>query len=269
MSARLTPQGDSIRRGYIDVGGGQVHYASTAETDAGLPLVLLHQTASSWLGYLPLLRLLDGEFRVVALDTPGFGGSDPLAGDVSVKALGEVVVEALELLGVDAFWLYGHHTGSTLAAWIAAHYPQKVKRMILSGPTYLDEAQKRRISGVVGPTELQEDGSHLLEAWSRHRRLAAECELEVPQRELTLFFTAHEPHITYEAVIEADFPAWLGLIECPTYVMGGENDTIRSGLKPTHEALSNSEIESVPGAGIYLTDQVPELVADRIRSWFR
>lgn len=258
-----------IRRGYADAYGGQVHYAATPEVADGTPIVMLHQTASSWIGYLDVMAELAGDYRVIAPDTPGFGGSDPVVPPVTVPKLGATLLAAIDDLGIDRFWLYGHHTGATLAAWIASHHPSRVPKLILSGPPYLDDATKDRIRATLPPDEIGEDGSHLMNAWHRHTRLARGCDLEVPQRELVLFFTSHRPELTYEAVLEAPVDRWLPAITCPTYVIGGAEDTIRSGLKPTHQALPSSEMEVVEGVGIYMTDQAPGLVADRMRQWFR
>lgn len=257
-----------IHRGYVDVFGGQVHYAATRELGHGIPIVMLHQTASSWLGYVDVIAELADDYQVIALDTPGFGGSDPLVSPVTIARLGEALLAAIDGLEIGQFWLYGHHTGATLAAWVASHHPTRVRKLILSGPPYLDDAIKHRMLATLDPGDVSQDGSHLMRAWERHLRLAG-GDVRVSQRELVLYFTSDKPELTYRAVMDAPFPGWLRAIGCPTYVMGGDVDTIRSGLKPTHDALPDSEIEVVEGAGIYMADEVPELVADRMRRWFR
>lgn len=259
----------SIRKAYVDVSGGQVHYREVALDNGDPPLVLLHQTASSSLGYLDLLAELAGDFRLLALDTPGFGASDPLTGDVTLETLAEALVEALHILGVSSCWLYGHHTGAAVAAQIAADHPDLVGRLVLSGPPYLDEAQQKRMRGTLMPVVLDLDGSHLLRAWQRHLQLASGCPLEVPHRELVLAFTAARPETAYRAVLDANMDNVLGRVRCPTYMMGGELDTLRRGFDAAHDALPGSVLEVIPGAGIYLADELPALVADRLRTWFR
>jgi len=269
-NSRLRPLGRGVVKRYVAVGGGQVHLLEAGrDLPHRLPLVLLHQTASSSVGYLELIDELRDEFRVIALDTPGFGASDPIEGEVTVPVLGGALVEALDALGVDGFWLYGHHTGAAIAAWIAASHPDRVARLMLSGPPFLDQAVRDRIEGGLRDDVISDDGQHLITAWKRHRHLARDVPAEVAQRELVLYYTAVEPQLAYRAVLDLDFADVLEAIRCPTYVMGGENDTIRSGLEPTHEHLETSVLEVVPGAGIYLADQIPGVVADRIRAWFR
>ena len=65
-----------IRRGYLDFAWGQVHMRM-AEADPALPLLLLlHQSPLSARNYDRLLPLLTPVCRPVAIDTPGYGGSD-------------------------------------------------------------------------------------------------------------------------------------------------------------------------------------------------
>ena len=63
-----------MRRGYVDVEFGQLHYRESGE---GPPLVLLHKTPSSSIQYSRVMPLLGERYRCIALDTPGFGMSDP------------------------------------------------------------------------------------------------------------------------------------------------------------------------------------------------
>ena len=70
--------GAGLRRHYIDYDGGQLHYRR-AEPPPGVarrvPVVCLHQTPTSSLEFEPLMRELASDRVVVALDTPGYGGS--------------------------------------------------------------------------------------------------------------------------------------------------------------------------------------------------
>ena len=70
------------RRAYAEVAGIQLHYryAGAREFPA---LLLLHQSPSSSAMYAPLMAQLADRFFLVAPDTPGFGGSDPLESTVA------------------------------------------------------------------------------------------------------------------------------------------------------------------------------------------
>jgi pimeloyl-ACP methyl ester carboxylesterase len=44
----------------------------------GEPLVLIHGVGSRWQVWEPVIDTLAAHFDVIAIDLPGFGGSDPL-----------------------------------------------------------------------------------------------------------------------------------------------------------------------------------------------
>ena len=50
---------------------------------SGEPLVLIHGVGHHWQGWLPALALITPHLETYACDSPGFGGSAPLAPDVA------------------------------------------------------------------------------------------------------------------------------------------------------------------------------------------
>jgi pimeloyl-ACP methyl ester carboxylesterase len=119
-----------MKKGYASLKTGQIHYA---EAGQGAPLLLLHSVPRSLRSYRFLLPLLAPHFRAIAPDLPGFGQSDPLAGNVTMQALGDAMVEFLDALGIASAHVFGYHTGNKVAAAIAADHPQRVERVILCG----------------------------------------------------------------------------------------------------------------------------------------
>lgn len=69
-----------MRRAYADTPAWQLHYRERGDP-GGTPLVLLHPTASSSIQWSArVMPLLPVGIRAIAMDTPGFGMSDPLPG---------------------------------------------------------------------------------------------------------------------------------------------------------------------------------------------
>ncbi len=262
----MTTEAPNVRRNYVDSGDLQIHYREVGSGDR--PIVLLHQSASSSVGYVELMQLLAKNYRIIALDTPGFGGSDPFTVPVSVSALADSLVGALDELGVTSCWLYGHHTGASLAAQIAADHPSLVKSLVLSGPPHFDDAMRKRVQSSIRAYPPKSDGSHLSSAWERHLALAGGAGVAVAHRELVLAFTAVEPEHVYSAVLEMDVDDVFERIVAPTFIMGGELDSIRGGFERAQSLINGSRMEIVPGAGIYIVDEMPQLVAERLRDWF-
>ena len=68
-----------IRRGFIDVGAGQIHYRRAGTARPGRrALVMLHSNPVSSRSLEPLMTRLAVDRLVVAPDTPGLGDSTPL-----------------------------------------------------------------------------------------------------------------------------------------------------------------------------------------------
>jgi len=119
-----------MTRGYASIRSGQVHYA---EDGSGAPLLLLHSAPRSSRAYRFLIPQLAPHFRCIAPDLPGFGQSDPLAGKVTMEALGGAMVEFLGALGIPRAHVFGYHTGNKVAAAMAAEHPAQVDRVVLCG----------------------------------------------------------------------------------------------------------------------------------------
>ena len=77
-----------IGRNYVTLETGCLHYREAG--DRALPTVLLlHQSPSSSVMYEPLMRALLNEFHLLAPDTPGFGGSDSLPGNIGETTIAD------------------------------------------------------------------------------------------------------------------------------------------------------------------------------------
>jgi pimeloyl-ACP methyl ester carboxylesterase len=83
----------------------------------GTPLVLLHGLGSARQAWDPVIPALAAQFRVLAIDLPGFGESDPLPGSVepAPAALAASVARFLDELCIAA----PHVAGNSLGGWIA------------------------------------------------------------------------------------------------------------------------------------------------------
>jgi len=96
----------------------------------GDPLVLLHGLLDCSEGWVSLAERT--ERPCVAIDLPGFGGSD-LPRKPRIASYAEDVAEALGRLGVDRCTLVGHSLGGAVAATVAQQAPS-VSSLILLAP---------------------------------------------------------------------------------------------------------------------------------------
>jgi pimeloyl-ACP methyl ester carboxylesterase len=108
--------------------------AHVIEAGAGDPLVMFHPGGTSALLFLPLIERLTG-VRVIAVDRPGFGLSDPI--EFSRDTFRSDVVawtsHVLEALGLDTTALLGSSMGGTWALWYSLEHPERIRRLVLAG----------------------------------------------------------------------------------------------------------------------------------------
>ncbi|MSP60159.1 MAG: alpha/beta fold hydrolase [Myxococcales bacterium] len=103
----------------------------------GAPLVLLHGFLVSHWYFRPVIAPLAERFEVIALDLPGHGESDNPPPDrfgYDFPAMADLVVAALDALGVGKVRLYGHSMGGGIALTLAARHPDRVERLLLEDP---------------------------------------------------------------------------------------------------------------------------------------
>ena len=138
--------GPAIR--FVEVRGRRrIAYRETGEPE-GEPVILVHALASDSSSWNMIgSHLADAGLRVIALDLPGHGRSDRLAG-YSLDAMEDELALAIDRLDVDRFDLIGHSLGGHLALRLAARSPGRVRRLIaVSVPVPpRDEADADRIA---------------------------------------------------------------------------------------------------------------------------
>ena len=112
------------------VEGVRVRYVRAG---SGPPVLLIHGLASSIYTWSEVLPALSREHEVVALDLPGFGGSDQPA-DLSGQAYLGVVRQLLDRLQIARATIVGHSLGGAVAVMLAAEHPERVERLALLAP---------------------------------------------------------------------------------------------------------------------------------------
>ena len=91
---------------------------------------------------------LSGEFRVTAIDLPGFGSSHRDARLILDEVPAQVDA-LLGELGIERAHVMGHSMGGLVAGGLAAEHPQRVDRLVLvdAGFLSLDPTLRHRVTG--------------------------------------------------------------------------------------------------------------------------
>lgn len=117
---------------FLEIGDLRMHYI---QAGAGDDLVLIHGIGASTFTWRLLFPLLQGRYRVTAIDLPGFGLSSKLpARDYGLDAQSQAVAEALTALKIEKATLIGSSMGGAISLWMAKLFPERFSRVVTLSP---------------------------------------------------------------------------------------------------------------------------------------
>ena len=108
--------------------------ATYLDIGSGPPLLLLHGFFGEKTCWLPLIELLQSQFRCISLDMLGFGESSKpkIQYDVAVEVA--FVRQVVEQLNIEPCGIIGHSFGGWVASAYALKYPNSVSSLVLAAP---------------------------------------------------------------------------------------------------------------------------------------
>ncbi|MBN2124801.1 MAG: alpha/beta hydrolase, partial [Deltaproteobacteria bacterium] len=237
-----------VRRAFVDTPEGQIHYATAGQ---GKPVLLLHQTPRSWDEYRDVLPILSKKYRAMAMDTVGFGDSYRLREEPTIERYARGVVDFLDALSIPRTSLVGHHTGGVIAVEVAASYPDRVEKLILSSTPYVDaeDRERRKTRPPIDEVEPREDGAHLAELWQRRAPFYPRNRPDLLTRfvldALKVWGRVEEGHL---AVNRYRMEEKACLIRKPTLVLAGTDDPFSfPRMKPLAEHIPGSITAQIQG----------------------
>jgi haloalkane dehalogenase len=255
-----------IKKGYIETSFGLIHYRAAGKAE-NPHVLLLHQTASSSAMYEKIMSLLVEKFYLFAPDTLGFGASDFPRETATMKIYADSLNEAWERFGLRNPFVFGHHTGASIAVQMEFDKPF-ARKMFLSGAPYLTPEQKENFKKAVQPIAIEADGKHLLNLWQRLRAKDETANLLLTHREFLLNLHAGERyHEAYFAVFNHDLETQIAALNCPVLVTAGDTDTLKDSLEPAFKALKKGEMRLLNG-NTYICDNAPDLMAGIMEEFF-
>jgi pimeloyl-ACP methyl ester carboxylesterase len=222
-------------------------------------------SARSWVNQL----LNPGAVRMIAVDLPGHGESDPLPG-VSVEEHAAVVAEFLIALACGPVIVIGHSLGGSIAIALAARHPVLVRGLVLIASCVklplVDSVGERLVAYLPGPLRR-------LVFFSMAKKVlfapqAPADAIEVAMRDLR----ACRPETIMSDVRVAramDLTEPAAALDVPTLVLaGGRDRLITPALAERLSALiRRSRLRLADGAGHMLPMEAPEWVNREIATF--
>lgn len=257
--------GDCLRH-LLPTSLGHVH-AVEAGRAGSRPIVLLHQTPRSTDEFAEVLPRLARTHRTVAIDTPGYGCSDPVAGQPTIADYAGVVAEVWDRLDISSAWVVGHHTGAVIGVELAAAFPDRVAGLVLSGPIYVDAVGREALARHFVQWRIHYDGAHLMEKWQKFLAWVPDPPL-VQRLVVDLVRAGETSEQGHFAVAAYRMEERLPLVRCPGLLVYGSRDPFASpeGAGPFRAVLHPVD-EIVLDAGVFLPNEAPAALAEVVRTF--
>ena len=224
------------------------------EAGSGVTLVMLHQTADSSREFLKIIPALSQSYRVIAIDTLGYGDSGPSTTELNVEGYSHSKIALLNAMGIEDFFILGNHTGATLAVDLAYRIGKRARGVIANGLALWNGKEKNRLWELLyKPIEIAEDGSHLMEFWEK-AKYSSELPKELIHRGCIDCLKADDFLAAYRAIFDYDLKPALAKLECPLLVVAGEYDPMNRYSDEIAKLTNFGSFCTVKGAKFHLAD---------------
>lgn len=194
-------------------------------------LILSNSIATTYHMWDGEVDALSQHFRVLRFDMRGHGESSVPAGAYSLDRVGRDVLEMMDALGIRRAHFLGLSLGGFIGQWLGVHAPERIDRLILSntaamlGPaSVIDD----RIASVRAAKDMRETAEGFLANWFPARMIEAGGPVIDKFRSMLLSINRDGLAGLLAAVRDADLRRVIRLIEAPTLVIAGRDDTVTS-----------------------------------------
>lgn len=212
--------------------GDNVRIAYRFDGAEHLPvLILSNSIGTSYHMWDGEVDALSPHFRVLRFDARGHGKSSVPAGAYSLDRLGRDVLEMMDALGIRRAHFLGLSLGGFIGQWLGIHAPERIDRLILSNTAaHLGPANvfDERIAAVRAAPDMRETAEGFLANWFPQQMLDAGGPVIDKFRAMLLATDREGLAGLFAAVRDADLRRTIRLIEAPTLVIAGRDDTVTS-----------------------------------------
>jgi pimeloyl-ACP methyl ester carboxylesterase len=255
------------------------------ELGAGPPVLLLHGWPTSSFLWREVMPAIARNNRVVALDLPGFGGSDKPAGvRYGFELFDRAVEDFLAELGVEELGIAGHDLGGPIAVhWTLGRPEQRVTKLAILNtllyPEFSDAVfEFVRAASTPGPRE-QLTSPQGLEA---AMRLGLADETKLSEEALAAVREPFESEASRRSLADAgiglepegfaEIARGLPALKMPVRIVYGEQDRILPDIAETvarlEKDLPQAQVTALPDCGHFLQEEAPDTVGELLADFF-
>lgn len=242
-------------------------------------LILMHGLGSYLRAWDKNISALKNDFRVIAIDLPGYGKSSKALHEGTPEFYAGVVNKLMDVLNIKKANIGGHSMGGQAAIAMALKYPERVKRLILAAPAGIEEfteGQKewfREVMTVQG-VKLTPVNQLRANVYANFYNMPEEAEFMITDR-IALRGAEQFENYCYTVVksvngmVDQPVAHLLKNITQPTLLVFGEKDNLipnpylNPGFtkdigKKGNELIPNSELVMIPECGHFVQYEKPD-----------
>jgi pimeloyl-ACP methyl ester carboxylesterase len=256
---------------FLEIEGLRLHYVQAGK---GPDLVLLHGIGASLYIWRFLFPLLQTQFRVTALDIPGFGksGKDHTR-DYGLDAQTQIMAAAIDDLKLIEPLLVGSSMGGAISLWLGRNFAKRFKKIVVIAPA-VDHALVPRTVGLLA------SGSPIFRRALNRTTMKILLRQVMARRELVTDATVDaylEPFLDQGESVRAflratsllsdrRLPNALNEVSAQVLVLYGEKDLMvpRTSILRLMKILPSARLESHMYAGHHLMEDEPRWLAEKL-----
>lgn len=270
---------------FLDMDGLTLSYIDEGEGD---PLILVHGLASNAGFWRYNIESLSSQYRVIAVDLPGYGKSSKGDFPYGMAWYASVIADFIEEMGLENVTYAGHSMGGQIGITLSLNHPESISRLILAAPAGIEAFTPgsgnwlRNVFTIHGIKTVPESGirenlSLNFHRWnSRWEWMVKERTRMAKAEEMDEF--AYTVIQSVGAMLDEPTTARLGDIPHETLIIYGRFDRLipnmylnpgspQSVFRYGHEKIPNSTLIEVNRAGHMLQIEQAEAFNTEILGW--
>jgi len=268
----------------------EVEIAYVDEGSGDQTILFIHGLGSYLRAWEKNVNGLKSDYRVIAIDLPGYGKSSKQPHDGSMTHYASVITQFMHALELESVVLAGHSMGGQIAMVTALQYPDKVNKLILASPAGFErfsEGQKAWFRDVMSLRSVKLTPASAIQTNAAYNfyNMPKDAEFMITDR-LAMRSASDFDNYCYtvaqsvagmvnEPVIDK-----LHLIQQPTLIVFAENDNLipnrylnpgstREIAKIGHERIPNSKLVMVPKCGHFVPFEKPKVTNTAIQKFLK
>ena len=225
-------------------------------TGEGEPILMISGLSADHMAWLPLIDPLSRQYKVITFENRGCGQSPSPNGTSTIEHFAHDTIALMDQLNIDKAHIVGQSMGTTIAQYIAADFPNRVDKLILSNGMTKSDKTSEYAFRLIG--HLMDDGAprkRIMEAllpWSFSNNFLDNKD----NVDLIIDFYLHNPNpqtiegfwLQYKAVYSVDTTPLLPKIKAPTLIIAGDEDLL-TNLKDAEvlqRGIKGSQLTVIP-----------------------